>query len=44
MNTFRTLKAILLYAYGWAMAGDPVKGFQELEYVRQKVVIPPVAK
>ncbi|MFD7408962.1 hypothetical protein ACFV7R_41440 [Streptomyces sp. NPDC059866] len=40
-NIFRTLKAILRDAYGkGAMADDPVKGVQEPEYVREKVVIP----
>ncbi|MEV0694643.1 tyrosine-type recombinase/integrase [Streptomyces sp. NPDC050388] len=44
VNIFRTLKAILRDAYGkGAMADDPVKGVQEPEYVRQKVVIPPLA-
>ncbi|MDK1342498.1 tyrosine-type recombinase/integrase [Streptomyces sp. 378] len=43
VNIFRTLKAILRDAYGkGAMADDPVKGVQEPEYVRQKVVIPPL--
>ncbi|MFJ4513755.1 tyrosine-type recombinase/integrase [Streptomyces sp. NPDC088816] len=41
VNIFRTLKAILRDAYGkGAMADDPVKGVQEPEYVREKVVIP----
>ncbi|MEU6944946.1 tyrosine-type recombinase/integrase [Streptomyces sp. NPDC046316] len=41
VNIFRTLKAILRDAYGkGAMADDPVKGIQEPEYVREKVVIP----
>ncbi|MFI0041277.1 tyrosine-type recombinase/integrase [Streptomyces mutabilis] len=44
VNIFRTLKAILRDAYGkGAMADDPVKGVQEPEYVRQKVVIPSLA-
>ncbi|GGQ82226.1 tyrosine-type recombinase/integrase [Streptomyces althioticus] len=44
VNIFRTLKAILRDAYGkGAMADDPVKGVQEPEYVRRKVVIPPLA-
>ncbi len=43
VNIFRTLKAILRDAYGkGAMADDPVKGVQEPEYVRRKVVIPPL--
>ncbi|MFE9450779.1 tyrosine-type recombinase/integrase [Streptomyces sp. NPDC006739] len=43
VNIFRVLKAILRDAYGkGAMADDPVKGVQEPEYVRQKVVIPPL--
>ncbi|MFE8911087.1 tyrosine-type recombinase/integrase [Streptomyces globisporus] len=41
VNIFRVLKAILRDAYGkGAMADDPVKGVQEPEYVREKVVIP----
>ncbi|MET7543570.1 hypothetical protein [Streptomyces sp. NPDC005507] len=44
VNIFRTLKAILRDAYGkGAMADDPVKGVQEPEYVREKVVIPSLA-
>ncbi|WP_018549358.1 hypothetical protein [Streptomyces sp. LaPpAH-108] len=44
MNIFRVLKAILQDAYGkGAMADDPVKEFQEPEYVREKVVIPSLA-
>ncbi|MFF6772822.1 tyrosine-type recombinase/integrase [Streptomyces sp. NPDC012637] len=44
VNIFRTLKAILRDAYGkGAMADDPVKGVQEPEYVRAKVVIPSLA-
>lgn len=44
VNIFRVLKAILRDAYGkGAMADDPVKGVQEPEYVRQKVVIPSLA-
>ncbi|WEO94008.1 hypothetical protein A6P39_008265 [Streptomyces sp. FXJ1.172] len=44
MNIFRTLKAILRDAYGkGAMADDPVKGVQEPENVREKVVIPSLA-
>ncbi|MGW2125680.1 tyrosine-type recombinase/integrase [Streptomyces sp. NPDC001758] len=43
VNIFRVLKAILRDAYGkGAMADDPVKGVQEPEYVREKVVIPPL--
>ncbi|MER6358624.1 tyrosine-type recombinase/integrase [Streptomyces sp. NPDC001634] len=41
VNIFRVLKAILRDAYGkGAIADDPVKGVQEPEYVREKVVIP----
>ncbi|MEU2060678.1 hypothetical protein [Streptomyces sp. NPDC013455] len=41
MNIFRVLKVILRDAYGkGAMADDPLKGVQEPEYVREKVVIP----
>ncbi|MFF0853925.1 tyrosine-type recombinase/integrase [Streptomyces sp. NPDC003280] len=41
VNIFRVLKAVLRDAYGkGAMADDPVKGIQEPEYVREKVVIP----
>ncbi|WP_229911420.1 tyrosine-type recombinase/integrase [Streptomyces aurantiogriseus] len=41
VNIFRTLKAILRDAYDkGAMAEDPVKGVQEPEYVRERVVIP----
>ncbi|MFD7553241.1 tyrosine-type recombinase/integrase [Streptomyces sp. NPDC059835] len=41
MNIFRTLKSILRDAYDkGAMAEDPVKGVQDPEYVRDKVVIP----
>ncbi|MFI9245183.1 hypothetical protein ACIGXF_21960 [Streptomyces sp. NPDC053086] len=41
VNIFRVRKAILRDAYGkGAMADDPVKGVQEPEYVREKVVIP----
>ncbi|MFE9116553.1 tyrosine-type recombinase/integrase [Streptomyces sp. NPDC007172] len=44
VNIFRTLKAILRDAYDkGAMADDPVKGVQEPEYVREKVVIPSLA-
>ncbi|WP_437053534.1 tyrosine-type recombinase/integrase [Streptomyces sp. enrichment culture] len=44
VNIFRTLKAILRDAYDkGAMVGDPVKGVQEPEYVREKVVIPSLA-
>ncbi|MDX3525947.1 tyrosine-type recombinase/integrase [Streptomyces sp. ID05-39B] len=44
VNIFRTLKAILRDAYvKGAMADDPVKGVQEPEYVREKVVIPSLA-
>ncbi|MGW4671449.1 tyrosine-type recombinase/integrase [Streptomyces sp. NPDC004324] len=44
VNIFRTLKAILRDAYGkGAMADDPVKGVQEPEYVRGRVVIPSLA-
>ncbi|WP_258382412.1 hypothetical protein [Streptomyces sp. NTH33] len=44
VNIFRVLKAVLRDAYGkGAMADDPVKGVQEPEYVREKVVIPPLA-
>jgi integrase len=44
VNIFRTLKSILRDAYGkGAMADDPVKGVQEPEYVREKVVIPSLA-
>ncbi|MYS15813.1 tyrosine-type recombinase/integrase [Streptomyces sp. SID4982] len=44
VNVFRTLKAILRDAHDkGAMAEDPVKGVQEPEYVRQKVVIPSLA-
>ncbi|MFE6229358.1 tyrosine-type recombinase/integrase [Streptomyces sp. NPDC057854] len=44
VNIFRVLKAILRDAYGkGAMADDPVKGVQEPEYVREKVVIPSLA-
>ncbi|MFC9463190.1 tyrosine-type recombinase/integrase [Streptomyces coelicoflavus] len=44
VNILRTLKAILRDAYDKvAMADDPVKGVQEPEYVRQKVVIPDLA-
>ncbi|MFB7075873.1 hypothetical protein [Streptomyces sp. NPDC056290] len=43
VNIFRVLKTILRDAYGkGAMADDPVKGVQEPEYVREKVVIPPL--
>ncbi|MCF3181771.1 tyrosine-type recombinase/integrase family protein [Streptomyces polychromogenes] len=41
MNIYRTLKSILRDAYDkGAMAEDPVKGVQDPEYVRSKVVIP----
>ncbi|MEU6553650.1 site-specific integrase [Streptomyces sp. NPDC046915] len=41
VNIFRVLKAILRDAYGkGAMADNPLKGVQEPEYVREKVVIP----
>ncbi|WP_229916947.1 tyrosine-type recombinase/integrase [Streptomyces fructofermentans] len=41
VNIFRILKTILKDAYDkGAMAEDPVKGVQEPEYVREKVVIP----
>ncbi|MGB8943708.1 MAG: tyrosine-type recombinase/integrase [Streptomyces sp.] len=41
VNIFRVLKTILRDAHDkGAMAEDPVKGVQEPEYVRQKVVIP----
>ncbi|WP_307848468.1 tyrosine-type recombinase/integrase [Streptomyces sp. RK31] len=44
VNIFRVLKAILRDAYGkGAMADDPVRGVQEPEYVREKVVIPSLA-
>ncbi|WP_151484689.1 site-specific integrase [Streptomyces albicerus] len=44
VNIFRTLKAILRDAYGkGAMTDDPVKGVQEPEYVREKVIIPSLA-
>lgn len=44
VNIFRALKAILRDAYDkGAMADDPVKGVQEPEYVREKVVIPSLA-
>jgi hypothetical protein len=44
VNIFRTLRAILRDAHGkGAMADDPVKGVQEPEYVREKVVIPSLA-
>ncbi|GGL65616.1 hypothetical protein GCM10010129_06460 [Streptomyces fumigatiscleroticus] len=44
VNIFRTLKMILRDAYDKrAMADDPVKGVQEPEYVREKVVIPTLA-
>ncbi|MFI0037248.1 MULTISPECIES: tyrosine-type recombinase/integrase [Streptomyces] len=44
VNILRTLKAILRDAYDkGAMADDPVKGVQEPEYVRQRVVIPDLA-
>ncbi|GLW46339.1 integrase [Streptomyces sp. NBRC 14336] len=44
VNIFRTLKTILRDAYiKGAMADDPVKGVQEPEYVREKVVIPSLA-
>ncbi|MFE3519135.1 tyrosine-type recombinase/integrase [Streptomyces sp. NPDC059166] len=43
-NIFRTLKAILRDSFDkGAMAHDPVKGVQEPEYVRQKVVVPTLA-
>ncbi|WP_416341142.1 tyrosine-type recombinase/integrase [Streptomyces ardesiacus] len=41
VNIFRILKAILRDAFDkGAMADDPVKGVQEPEYVREKVIIP----
>ncbi|WP_455770170.1 tyrosine-type recombinase/integrase [Streptomyces coelicoflavus] len=41
VNIFRILKAILRDAFDkGAMADDPVKGVQEPEYVRERVVIP----
>ncbi|MEV5935258.1 tyrosine-type recombinase/integrase [Streptomyces sp. NPDC052079] len=41
VNIFRILKTILRDAFDkGAMADDPVKGVQEPEYVREKVVIP----
>ncbi|GAB2776498.1 hypothetical protein GCM10027073_06400 [Streptomyces chlorus] len=41
VDIFRALKAILRNAYDkGAMADDPVKGVQEPEFVREKVVIP----
>jgi integrase len=41
VNIFRVLKTILRDAHDkGAMAEDPVKGVQEPEYVRQRVVIP----
>lgn len=44
VNILRTLKAIPRDAYDkGAMAGDPVKGVQKPEYVRQRVVIPDLA-
>jgi integrase len=44
VNILRTLKAILRDAYDkGAMADDPVKGVQEPEYVRRRVVIPDLA-
>ncbi|MFC3572608.1 hypothetical protein ACFOZ0_04785 [Streptomyces yaanensis] len=44
VNIFRTLTAILRGVYGkGAMADDPVKGVQEPEYVRERVVIPSLA-
>ncbi|CAL9374512.1 tyrosine-type recombinase/integrase [Streptomyces sp. enrichment culture] len=43
VNIFRILKTILRDAFDkGAMADDPVKGVQEPEYVREKVVIPPL--
>ncbi|MFF5532473.1 hypothetical protein ACFY71_08305 [Streptomyces cinerochromogenes] len=45
VNILRTLKAILRDAYDkGAMADDPVKGVQEPEYARQRVVIPEVSR
>ncbi|MEU6574846.1 hypothetical protein [Streptomyces sp. NPDC046805] len=42
VNILRTLKAILRDAYGkGAMADDPVKGVQEPECIREKVVSRP---
>jgi integrase len=44
VNILRTLKAILRDAYDkGAMTDDPIKGVQEPEYVRQRVVIPELA-
>ncbi|MFD5314552.1 tyrosine-type recombinase/integrase [Streptomyces ardesiacus] len=44
VNILRALKAILRDAYDkGAMADDPVRGVQEPEYVRQRVVIPDLA-
>ncbi|WP_345609799.1 tyrosine-type recombinase/integrase [Streptomyces sanyensis] len=44
VNILRTLKAILRDAYDkGAMADDPIKGVQEPEYVRQRVVVPDLA-
>ncbi|MGW5679918.1 tyrosine-type recombinase/integrase [Streptomyces sp. NPDC003860] len=44
VNIFRTLKSILRDAYGkGAMPDDPVKGVQEAEYVREKVVVPSIS-
>ncbi|MET9658710.1 hypothetical protein [Streptomyces sp. NPDC006510] len=44
VNIFRVLKTILRDAYDkGAIADDPVKGVQEPEYVREKVVIPTLA-
>ncbi|MFE2456732.1 hypothetical protein [Streptomyces sp. NPDC059402] len=44
VNILRILKTILRDAYDkGAMADDPVKGVQEPEYVRERVVIPTLA-
>ncbi|MGW0883413.1 hypothetical protein [Streptomyces sp. NPDC002671] len=44
VNILRTLKATLRDAHDkGAMADDPVKGVQEPEYVRQRVVVPDLA-
>jgi hypothetical protein len=44
VNIFRVLKVIVRDAYGkGAMADDPLKGVQEPEHVREKMVIPSLA-